>query len=87
VILIPEIKKIEPVSAHELQLFADIVYLIKIQVKHKDIVMKTVLLWRQPVVHYAGFIEAGIHCLKLRIIAHYRSTESGKSLLTFSPCD
>ena len=35
----------------------------QIQVKYKHAVMEPVRLWRQSVMHYTGFIEAGIHAI------------------------
>jgi len=61
VIFIPEVKQVEPVAAHKLQPFRKPVYLIQVKVKHKNIVMKAVHFWRKAVMHYFGFVEAGIH--------------------------
>jgi hypothetical protein len=60
-ILVPEVKQVEPVAAHEFEAFCKDVNFIQIQVKHKDVVMEAVLFRRQAVVHYFSFIEAGIH--------------------------
>lgn len=53
---IAEAENIKAVMAKEEIFFCQYIYFIEVDIKHKDIVMKAVFFWSQPVVHYMRFI-------------------------------
>jgi len=61
VFVVFEIEKIESVPAQEAQTGAQLVYFIKVQVKHIHMVVEAVFFRLQPVVHHMCFVETTIH--------------------------
>jgi hypothetical protein len=58
--IIPKTEEIEFILAEHKELPSERIDLGKIYIKHKNIIVKPVWLWRQTMVHDGGFIEARV---------------------------
>ena len=61
VVAVAELVKIAAVAAQERDARGEGVDLVEVEREHEDAVAEAVLLRRDPVVHDAAFVEAGVH--------------------------
>lgn len=60
VFFVAKAEEVEFVVREHPALGGEFIQLIEVDIKHKDVVMEPMNFWFGSVVHYAGFIEAGI---------------------------